>query len=293
MNSTPLTDLNQAQRDRLAFIDLRVQFLGGIGRQDLVSRFGIQTAAASRDLAQYKAIAPDNLFYDAKLKAYLRREGFRPVFTFPVLRVLNWLCAGYGDGEPMTNRPLVAHATTEFPSHISLDVLATLTRAIHQRVAVHATYRSLQGGLTASSLVPFALVTTGKRWQVRAYDRRRACFADFVLARIESAEIEPGPLGDHEAPEQDLDWMRLAELELVAHPVNVQHPETIEREWGMQGGVLKVRVRAAVAGYLLRDWNVDCSSNHRITGTSCHLWLRNPKVLWGVSNMKFAPGYDG
>ena len=46
-----LADLTQPQRDRLAFVELRVRFIGEMRRQDLVARFGIQSAAASRDLA--------------------------------------------------------------------------------------------------------------------------------------------------------------------------------------------------------------------------------------------------
>ena len=51
MSDEQLDDLTQPQRDRLAFVELRVRFIGDIRRQDLVSRFGIQSAAATRDLA--------------------------------------------------------------------------------------------------------------------------------------------------------------------------------------------------------------------------------------------------
>ena len=51
MTTAKLEDLTQTQRDRLAFIEMMVRFLGEIRRQDLVSRFGIQSAAATRDLA--------------------------------------------------------------------------------------------------------------------------------------------------------------------------------------------------------------------------------------------------
>jgi len=43
--------MTQTQRDRLAFIELRLRFVGKIRRQDLVTRFGIQTVAATRDIA--------------------------------------------------------------------------------------------------------------------------------------------------------------------------------------------------------------------------------------------------
>ncbi|VCW38726.1 hypothetical protein BANRA_05759 [Pseudomonas aeruginosa] len=83
MSITQLADLTQPQRDRLAFVELRIRFIGEIRRQDLVSRFGIQSAAATRDLALYKEIAPGNIDYDAKAKAYGLGPTFRPVFDFP------------------------------------------------------------------------------------------------------------------------------------------------------------------------------------------------------------------
>jgi hypothetical protein len=64
MSNEQLAELTQPQRDRLAFVELRVRFIGEIRRQDLVARFGIQSAAASRDLALYKDLAPGNIDYD-------------------------------------------------------------------------------------------------------------------------------------------------------------------------------------------------------------------------------------
>ena len=85
-----LAALTQPQRDRLAFVDLRVRFIGEIRRKDLVTRFGIQAAAASRDLALYRELAPGNIDYDSKCKSYVLGLGYRPVFNFQPERVLSW-----------------------------------------------------------------------------------------------------------------------------------------------------------------------------------------------------------
>ena len=98
VSSNELASLTQPQRDRLAFVELRVRFVGDIRRQDLVSRFGIQSAAATRDLALYKDLAPKNIDYDAKAKAYVIGVDFRSVFDFPAERVLAWLSQAFGDG---------------------------------------------------------------------------------------------------------------------------------------------------------------------------------------------------
>ena len=87
MSNEQLADLTQPQRDRLAFVELRVRFIGEIRRQDLVTRFGIQSAAASRDLALYKDLASGNIDYDSKGKSYVLGPSFQPVFDFPPKQV--------------------------------------------------------------------------------------------------------------------------------------------------------------------------------------------------------------
>lgn len=293
MASEQLLEMTQAQRDRLAFIDLRLRYVGEVGRQDLVSRFGIQSAAASRDLGQYRAVAPKNLTYDTKAKVYVRATWFRPMFDFQANRVLTWLSQGYGDGEPVRSRGATVHEGMPWLARVDLELLSVLTRAIHRGLALEVSYRALSSGLTTREIVPFALADSGQRWHVRAFDRRSGEFRDFVLGRLADAQMLSGPVVEHELPAQDIQWNRITELELVPHPANVQHPDTIEAEYGMENGVLKVRARAAMAGYLLRRWNVDCTDDHSLKGSEFHLWLRNRQALYGVMNLILAPGYDG
>ena len=291
MLNDQIADLTQPQRDRLAFIELRVRFFGEIRRQDLVTRFGIQAAAATRDIAQYKEIAPRNLDYDPKGKVYVRSDWFRPVFEFSPERVLTWLSQGFGDGEPLRLRSLVPCESPGLLSKPDLETLSVLMRAIHKKIAVEISYRALSSGLTTREIVPFALADDGLRWHVRAYDRRSGEFRDFVLTRIADARLVPGRPEEREMSDQDIQWNRIVELELVPHPANVQHPDTIEADYGMVGGVLRIRVRAALAGYLLRRWNVDCTENHSLKGVEFHLWLRNHLSLVDVANLSLAPGY--
>ena len=136
MSSGRLPEMTQAQRDRLAFVELRLRFVGEIRRQDLVTRFGIQAAAATRDIAQYKELAPGNMEYDTKGKVYVRAAWFRPLFDFPAERILTWLSQGYGDGEPIRWKGVVAQEGTSLPGKMDLDLLSVLTRAIHQGAAV-------------------------------------------------------------------------------------------------------------------------------------------------------------
>jgi len=287
----PITELTQPQRDRLAFIELRIRFVGEIRRQDLVARFGIQSAAATRDLALYKELAPGNIDYDAKGKTYVLGEDFRPVFDYPAERILSWLTQGFGDGEPLRLKTWVP---SEIPSRLTqpdLDVLASVTRAIYQEYALAIEYYSVANGKSDRKIVPFALVDNGQRWHVRAFDRGTGKFMDFVLTRIKNPHPLKDQPGPHERGDQDIQWTRIVELELVPHP-DQPHPEVTEMDYGMQDGVLRIKLRAATAGYILRTWYVDCSADHSLRGLEYRLWLRNPLALYGVSTAVLGPGYQ-
>lgn len=291
MPAEQLEDLTQSQRDRLAFVELRVRFIGDIRRQDLVSRFGIQSAAASRDMALYKELAPGNIDYDAKAKSYVLGASFQPIFGFLPGRVLSWLTLGFGDGEPIRCKTWLASETPSLLTHPNLDVLACVTRAIHKECPLGIEYHSIGSGCTKREIVPFALIDAGLRWHVRAFDRKSQGFRDFVLTRIKNpVGLHGRPVAPHEQSDQDIQWTRIVELELVPHP-NQPRPEITEMDYGMQGGVLRMKLRAATAGYILRKWNVDCSPDHNLRGHDYRLWLKDSLAIYGVRNAVLAPGY--
>ena len=59
----------------------------------------------------------------------------------------------------------------------------------------------------------------------------------------------------------------------------------------MQNGVLSIDVRRAMAGYLLRRWNVDCTKHASLRTGEYQLWLKNHEVLANIDNLAIAPGY--
>ena len=291
MSNERLTALSQAQRDRLAFIELRLRFVGDLQRQDLVKRFGVKTAAATRDMNLYRELAPGNVSYDASGKRYVLPPDFAPIFDYPTERVLTWLTQGFGDGEPA---PLKAWVACETPSNITrpaLDTLAAVTRAVHRRCPLRLAYHSITSGRSVREIVPFALIDTGLRWHVRAFDRKSQEFRDFVITRIEEPVVlSHDAVADHEKSDQDIQWTRIVELQLVPHP-DQPHPYITEMDYGMKKGVLEMRVRAATAGYMLRKWSVDCSADHSLRTPEYRLWLQDPLSLYGVKNALLAPGY--
>ena len=59
----------------------------------------------------------------------------------------------------------------------------------------------------------------------------------------------------------------------------------------MRRGRLTVTLKAAVAGYVLRQWQVDCSADAHLKGPEFRLWLADRSQLVGVDNAVLAPGY--
>lgn len=286
-----LDGLTQAQRERLSHIDFKLYFLGELRRADVVDRFGTGPAAATRDIAQYKEIAPANLVLDKVSKVYHPTEQFSPLFEHSPQRVLTALSHGFGEGAGEVLKSMVR---CEFPTPLSrpkMSVLAPITRAINRGKAVRLAYTSAESGRTEREIVPIALVDTGTRWHVRAFDRKRKGFRDFVLTRMESPVVlEASPISEEEQAEKDVQWSRIIELELVPHP-KYPRPELVKMDYDMPDGVLHVTVRAANAGYILRSLSIDCSPDHSLEGPEYFLWLKDPLALYGASNAKLAPGY--
>ncbi|MHC5949602.1 WYL domain-containing protein [Providencia rettgeri] len=259
-------------------------------RADLVNRFSIAATQATKDFTLYRVLAPGNIEYDQKLKLHKRGEAFEPLFDYDVVRTLATISQGYGDGFTGKIKPPFA---CEAPYHLnkpSLSIVAKVTEAIHKGKALRITYVSLSSGETIREIVPHTLVDNGLRWHVRGFDREHSEFRDFVLTRIKAAIVlDDSTLSETELEPQDRQWNRFVELELVPHP-RIEHSEAIELDYGMTGGVMKVEIRAATAGYLLRQWHVDCSTEHSLMGFEYQLWLRNSQALYGVINLNLAPG---
>ncbi|MES2069856.1 MAG: WYL domain-containing protein [Pseudomonadota bacterium] len=283
-------EMSRAQLERLAYIDFRLYFLGELRRNDLIERFGTGPAGATRDIAMYKQIAPNNLELDGSSKIYFATRQFEPVFEHEPERVLTALSRGFGEGLEVGDA-LVRSETPFALNTPKMAVLAPISQAIHRKKAIRLIYHSVSSGTGSREIVPFGLVSNGVRWHVRAYDRKTADFRDFVFTRMETPEILEDSIVERvETFEFDAQWSRVVVLDLVVHPDHPR-PDVVRRDYTMAEGVLKVRVRATNLGYLLQLWRVDCSPNHCLRALEYPLWLRDSLCLHGVENALLAPGY--
>ncbi|EPE4171384.1 WYL domain-containing protein [Yersinia enterocolitica] len=295
MNNTDavafLKKLNHAQLERLKFIEFQLYFMGEISRSILIKKFRIAPAGATRDLACYRGLAPNNFIFDNRHKIYRINHDFKPLFFHPYQYVLSELTRNMDNPLEDSIPFQISNESPSILSYPNIDILASLCRSIKSGTPLDIDYYSMSSGKTHRVIVPFALVDTGLRWHVRAFDRKSQEFRDFVINRIENPVLVNESSKHYELPEKDIQWMRIIELELVPHP-RLNHPEIIEKDFGMSDGKLIFHVRAAIAGYMLQRWSIDSSSDHCLTGENFRLWLKDSLVLYGVENAHLAPGYN-
>jgi hypothetical protein len=289
--SAELAQFTHNQRERLAYIEFKLYFFGRVGRQDVMDRFGVASAGATRDFTFYRELAPNNLVFDNVEKSYVIRDEFVPIFEHVSERVITALSRGFGDGINPVAGPVIPCELPPGLNQINVSILAPITRAIFLEKVIAIKYFSATSGASEREIVPFALATDGLRWHVRAFDRKRQGFLDFVISRVDQVSfVEGSEPQKMELAAQDHQWNRIVELDLIPHP-DRKYPEIVKRDFSMADGVFHLKVRAAMAGYVLRQLHVDCSHDHSLKDDAYRLWLKDTLVLYGVGSAQLAPGY--
>ncbi|MGL1958317.1 MAG: WYL domain-containing protein [Colwellia sp.] len=286
-----LEQISFSQRQRLAYIDFCLFFQGHLSRHELITHFEVGLSAATRDFNIYKEHCAHNLSYNNATKRYYQTKQFKPLFTHDARKTLVKLANKISDGFDAIND---INFPVEAPSQLNIPdihIVAKLTQAILNNKAVSVIYTSLSSGSMARELIPHSIVDNGLRWHARAFDRKSNAFRDFVLTRISKVTLLEKSPELFENKMEDNQWMRMMPLQLVPHPNNVKHPTAIELDYGMEKGQLEINIRAAMAGYLLRRWNVDCTDEATLSGGEYQLWLQNKQTLYGAENLAIAPGY--
>ncbi|MFT6268291.1 MAG: hypothetical protein ACJAVV_001099 [Alphaproteobacteria bacterium] len=282
--------LSLAQRERLAFIDFNLQFFGKISRSDLINRFRTGLAASTRDFAAYREIAQANLKLDHSTKQYLRTGHFEPIFQFSAEAILQSVSKGFSDGITASIQPSAQCFEAVQLIHPNIHIIAALMRSIHNQVACQVKYVSISSGESTRIIVPHAIINNGHRWHVRAFDEKSNAFRDFVCTRFTQVSATNTPALNEQHASCDDQFNRLVTLVLMVHP-GIDKAQAIEMDYAMQGGEKIMQVRAALAAYILRHWQVDCSFEHRILNQGCQLALKNHEVLDSIENPQLAPGF--
>jgi hypothetical protein len=97
------------------------------------------------------------------------------------------------------------------------------------------------------------LFDNGLRWHVRAFDRKSQRFRDSLGILIKNPRLLFDDKPEyHGLSDQDIQWIRIVELELMPHS-DRQYPEITEMDYGMRNGVFRMKLLAAIAAGLSID----------------------------------------
>ncbi len=246
---------------RLEFIEFRLYWDGKVNRSDLMDFFGISMPQASTDLGRYHEIAPHNMAYDGKVKAYLATPEFKPLLLKPdaqrYFTQLRLNTEGVLPKEACWLGWLPSHATVPtIARSVDPEKLRLILESIRTRKALNVEYQSLSRPAPLWRWIsPHALAFDGFRWHVRSWCHTRGNFQDFVLARMLTiGETKP----DNINPDDDLEWNQSVTLKIGPHPgLSDAAKKAIELDYGMENGVLAVTTRLALLFYAERRMGLD------------------------------------
>lgn len=289
MTHESIDKLNHAQRERLAFIDFCLEYYGVVARADLVQQFQTGLASCSRDLTLYRELAPDNAELVHQTKQYVRTDSFTPLFSHDAEQALIQLMQGHG-AYFQGDKSQVCFDTVRL-TQPKQSIVAALMRAIHNNQPIQCRYHSLSSGSANRTIVPHAIINNGHRWHVRAFDRKTNSFRDFVCSRFTKVEYSVTSPKTGESASYDNAWNAVIHLEVGVHP-QIKHPKAIELDYEMTQGKLNIEVRSALVGYLLTQWNVDCSKEGSLNASQYQLHLKNTDVLSGLESTELLPGFN-
>ena len=275
--------------DRYRFIDFLLMFKGGFMRLELVKRFGIGEATASRTIASFIAAYPNVIQYQGSRRGYTAHKGFAPEFKHDALAGLRYVAAG----ELVEQVDVVGYGVPSHKLQKTLDVtsVATITQAIVNRYLISIDYVSTTSGARRRNVVPHAVFEAGAAWYFRAFDTASTEFRTFKFCRINSVIV----IGPTEQTSQDRDrddsWNRMRVVRLIPHPKNPL-PDAQVLDLGISDKESKeILVSEACLGFLLTDFRVDCSRNHKLNYYEYPLALENRNELESVESMGTAPGF--
>lgn len=248
--------------ERLRFIERKAYWCGEITRQDLAVVFGLSPAQASADLQKYQELNSGALLYNLNKKRYEGAPRMRLTLQQPRLEeaMAQFLDSsvrdsvgfnGWGGNSPSPNwdDPDATVACVTLPvRRASTEVERRVFLAVKQERRLRVKYLSVNSGTEEWRwLRPRAFAHNGHRWHVRAWCERSNEWRDFTLSRIAAAEW-PEPC---DPPPPDEEWQRWVTLRLRPHhKLTSEQQRAVAFDHGMTNGVIELRVRAALEGYV-------------------------------------------
>jgi len=263
---TELQDSAGNSAERLAFIDFKLRFTGSIKRSDLNEAFSIADASASKLIAAYTSLRPNNLIYDRSKKLNVVTESFKPLLSIDSLTALGMLANGFNKNK-LVDSPILPYSRIgTLPNVLDVTEVAKITRAMFNKQAIRCDYISNNSDNHGSrEILPLSLLFDGRNWIFRGYQRGTpdgTKFKNFNFSRTTSVT----ELGDdtiqrpHESIEADKLWNEKVLVILTLHNnLNELQKKSVRRDFGMadDDDELVLTERAALLWILEHRWFID------------------------------------
>lgn len=261
-----ISGLNHGQRQRLRFLESRLLWEGEVNRRDVCDKFGVTPNHFTREMRAYKENFPNNIWYDETHRSYRPSSDFQPSFAsgnadeyLALLRVYSLhpsdtLRAELGSEVSCDSLPSPEGA-------VDKDVLRSILGAIHHKYGCIIRYQSFTHAKPENrSIWPHALTWTSDRWNVRAYDERRARHIDLGLTRISS--IRDAETARPAAADEDPEWEQKEDIEVIPNPeLSAGQQLVVAKEYGMtrrnKDWVWTVTLRRCLIPYFLYRFRLD------------------------------------
>jgi len=260
-------DLRWGVGRRLEFIEFRLFWEGQVNRGDLMEAFGVSVNQSSTDLNRYIGMAPANMTYNKSARAYVRGDGFSPLFLKPdagrYLAQLRSVSDGILDRADCWISEIPGFDAAPTPVRgVVADILRIVVAAIRRSEAIEIRYQSLSRPEPRWRwIAPHAIAFDGFRWHTRAFCLTDEAFKDFLLSRM--LEIR-GSRESGVLAEDDIDWNTQVTLEIGTHPaLSEAQARVIALDYGMCEGKARIKVRRALLYYALRRLGLDTDPGAR------------------------------
>lgn len=240
-------------------VELLLYWEGQVNTSALTSVFGVTRQTASKWIQAYQSESGNLLHYDSTSKGFC-------AFQLEKIHHINGTVDEYFDWKHLGLFPHLRASSN--PSSLTIQrielpkrfvrpaVIRPLLKAVKLKTGVDVAYFSLNSGKVEERLIyPHTFVKAANRWHLRAYCELKRGFRDFVLSRFISADYDGAKA--KLACSDDKAWHAEVEIILAPDPrLTVQQKEIIERDYGMEGGLLSLLTRGALVQYTLDEWQI-------------------------------------
>ena len=288
-NISAINKLKWANRQRLQYLEIMVFYTGVVTRSDIAKTFGLSDAAATKDINLYNQIAPENLIYKHAVFGFVPSNNFNAVIAdlnpASALPLIANNLTMMGGAEPQALVYGIPVETMPLPTRLpDKNILAQIIRATKHQKKLQINYLSLSDRNNTQNkaiqnteqriIEPHALINSGLRWHVRAYNEDTFDFRDFVLSRIQQAEVLTQ--NSDSSAEFDDDWVEIVTLQLSPHPkLSERKRKSLLIDYDAVDNVIEIRVRGALLAYLLQRLSVDTTPDHSMNPNAYQLVIVN------------------